>query len=270
MSILNDPKLYEHLGGLPALRIVEDILRKHGVDISRGDVSGVSFINKFGRNEDIDIANNEDVWDGGGTYPFLSAAGILHFVSDNINDTSAGTGARTIKIFGLGFDYNEIDEIISMNGTTVVNTLKSYLRVYRAEVKTVGITEINEGTITAVNGSSIQLKILPEKGQTQMAIYTIPAGKTGYLLFYEASIAPAIRAVGFKDGITQFMVKPFGGAFNIKKISSLSTRGTSSVVSPVVIPDSIEEKSDTKFRAHANANNICIEVDYTILLVDNI
>jgi len=116
--------------------------------VAKGQVTGHSIVHKFGQNNDIGTAK-ETVWDVGGLYSYLTSATALKVSSDDANDTSDGTGARTVQIYGLNSDYDEIDETITLNGQTAVNTTKLYLRIYRMVVKTAGSGDEAAGNIFA-------------------------------------------------------------------------------------------------------------------------
>lgn len=78
---------------------------------------------------------------------FPAAAATLGVASTSVNDTSAGTGARTVLIDGLDSNYDRMTEVITLNGQTKVTTTKSFLRINDATVLTVGSLGWNEGTI---------------------------------------------------------------------------------------------------------------------------
>lgn len=151
--------------------------------IAEGRIPGYSFIEKFGENDDIDAANEEVVWDGGGDYTYQSSAQSVELVSDSASDTSAGSGAQEVIIEGLDGSYNLQSETVSTTGTTPVNLSNTYLRIFRAYVGDVGANEKNVGNITirVQGGGDTMALILADRGQTNMAIYTIPNGFTGYL-----------------------------------------------------------------------------------------
>jgi hypothetical protein len=121
----------------------------------------------------------EDVWDysGGGQRTLLTSAETMNIVSTDVNDTSAGTGARTITIVGLDENYNRITENVTLNGTSNVLTSKSYLRVGRMLVISAGSGLTNAGEITATASSSGEVQdVVPELGgiSSQCAL-TVPA-----------------------------------------------------------------------------------------------
>lgn len=65
------------------------------LQVSRGQISYHNTLFKYGYNPLI-INVNETIWDGGGIYAYPAAVAIMYVSSSNTNDTSAGTGARTI------------------------------------------------------------------------------------------------------------------------------------------------------------------------------
>lgn len=168
--------------------------------ISAGDVTGYAAIHKFGRNPNVGNAP-ETIWMYGGKYQYLAfgAASTLYAYSANSEDSAAGDGARTITIQGLDNDFNEIEETVTVGGAA---TTLEFLRVYRAFVATAGSTNTNEGDVlisTASGGGGTVLADIGTigtgttfgLGQTQLALYTIPAGKAGYLTTWNVGLAPA-------------------------------------------------------------------------------
>lgn len=77
--------------------------------IGFAQVPGHRRIAAIGNNPDLDTATlPEDIWTGGGGYPWLTASTALELLSSSANDTSAGTGARTVTINGLDINYAEV------------------------------------------------------------------------------------------------------------------------------------------------------------------
>jgi hypothetical protein len=152
--------------------------------VQQGKVPGYSMVNKFGYNPTIGSGSFETIWETGGNYSWQSTAVTVDVVSDDVNDDVAGTGARTLRIQGLDGSYNFAEETVDMDGTTTVTTTQTFLRVFRMSVETAGSSGNNEGTITVTytGGSDVAATISAGNGQTLMALYTIPAGYTGYLL----------------------------------------------------------------------------------------
>lgn len=77
--------------------------------IGFAQVPGYRRVAAIGNNPDLDTATlPEEIWTGGGVYPWLTASTALEIVSSSANDTSAGTGARTVTINGLSDAYAEV------------------------------------------------------------------------------------------------------------------------------------------------------------------
>lgn len=142
------------------------------------------YVQKFGRTPDIDAAGgNEEVWDGESAYTYITAAAAMKISSTDAKDTSAGVGARTVRVFGLDTNWQEVSQDVTMNGVTGVSIPTSLIRVYRAYILTVGSEEDNAGDIWIGTGTITDgvpavkhAGIKAGMGQTLMAVYTVPNG----------------------------------------------------------------------------------------------
>ncbi len=156
-----------------------------GGDIVDGSVTGTSGVVKFGRNAAVG-ATQEDIWETGGTYTgFLTAASAVRIrAGGNAADDAAGAGARSIEVEGLDQNWNVAKETITTAGASASTaTTTTFIRVYRVCVVDVGTyTGTNTGTISVeTTGGALMATVEAGLGQTQMAIYTVPAGKTAYV-----------------------------------------------------------------------------------------
>ena len=116
--------------------------------VAKGDFTGYSNVSKFGYNPAVSTIAYESIWEGSNAYPWQTVADQLEVLSSSANDSSAGTGARTVELQGLDSSWNLLTETITMNGTTAVTTTGSFLRIFRARVVTAGTSLRNEGDIT--------------------------------------------------------------------------------------------------------------------------
>lgn len=242
------------------------------LQVSRGQISYHNTLFKYGYNPLI-INVNETIWDGGGIYAYPAAAAVMYVSSSNTNDTSAGTGARTIYIEGLDTNYNVITENVTLNGQTQVATTKSFLRIYRSYVLTAGTGGTNAGDIyigttgasSGVPTGTFYAKITAGEAQTLMAVYTVPAGKTFYL-----NTGTATHGTGTSGGVymtVRFMTRSFGGVFRTAtKIDVVE----SEITFPFLYPLKLEEKTDIEVRAICNKNqNNAVSATFEGVLVDN-
>lgn len=123
----------------------------------------------------------------------LNTPSTLAISSSSANDASpSGTGARTLKLFGLGSDKTFITETIALSGQTVVTTTNSFYRLFWARVESTGtaITGCNAGDIYIIKSgtggsysggvpgtftiASAIAKILAQTNQGGSCFYTTP------------------------------------------------------------------------------------------------
>jgi len=240
------------------------------IPIAAGSVTGYKAIHKFGRNPNVGNAP-ETVWMYGGKYQYLDvgAASTLYAYSANAQDSASGTGARTITIQGLDNNFNEIEETVTVGGAA---TTLEFLRVYRAFVATAGSLNTNIGDVlisTASGGGGTVLADIGTVGtgstfglgQTQLALYTVPAGKRGYLTTWNVGLAPANNkaTVLLKsrelDGAAAFRTKDI-----VDLVGGYHTQNYS-------IPLCFPAKTDIEILASGDTSSI-ISSSFDIILVD--
>jgi hypothetical protein len=236
-----------------AVRVAQDVDTIH------------TFIEKFGRNTDVDTAAAEDIWDGGGVYAFPSAAAATTIVSSDGADDVGGTGALTVEVQGLDASNVLTTETVVMTGAVAVTLATEYKRVFRAKVVTAGSGEVNAGNIQIKHGATVLAQISIGMGQTLMAIYTVPAGFAGYLLGFYASMNR--RTATTCDIFVQ--VREAGEAWNTKMVIGLNSAASSYLKHdyPVPIPrDGFAAGTDIRMRAEVGANDVDISAGFTMLL----
>ncbi len=117
----------------------------------------------------------------------MTTGTALEVVSSSVNDTSAGSGARTVKIEGLDGNYAPFAETVTLAGTTPValaNT--SVIAINKFFVVTAGSGLANAGTVDVrtVSGGTIKSRIQALAESVNMAaefVYTVPASMYGLL-----------------------------------------------------------------------------------------
>lgn len=240
------------------------------LQVARGQVDGHNALFKFGINGDVGTSV-ETVWAQGGTYAYPAAATVMKISSSSANDASAGTGARTISIAGLDANYNEISETVILNGQTEVNTVNSYLRIFRMYVVTAGSGATAAGTIYAGTGTvtsgvpaNIYGMITLTANQTQMAFWTVPAGYTLYLtgIYYSSANSTANASTNF-----QLIERPLNGVFRIQ--SSVRTAGNGDFVIDFHTPIFFLEKTDIEIRAVASAGASNVSAEFEGIYIKN-
>jgi hypothetical protein len=225
------------------------------IPIAAGEVGGYSHINKFGYSDNI--ANLSTIWDGSNIYTYSTSAGIVTVTSDALTN---GDDGAVIEVQGLDADYNIVVQDITISGSTGIGST-NLIRIFRARVKTPATGETtNVGDIDIDIGTALRAKILEGKGQTLMAVYTVPAGKTAYLLNITMSVDKNV------DVIYKLIARPIeDGGFNIK--GQFGTFGTP-IDHNYPVPLKFEEKTDIEVRADAG-NSCGGGATFDIILVDN-
>jgi hypothetical protein len=252
----------------------EPILRTTGssfdyaINISAGAVEGVSYIEKFGMNVDVD-SNKETIWDGGGIYSYVASPETVAITSSSGNDSAAGTGARTVEIQGLNSAYEVVTETLTVGGSAGTQT---FIRIFRAVVKSAGTSGVNEGviSITSSSTSTVLASIGVDgtgsnaagRGQTFMSLYTVPAGKTAYLTQWTVGAGKQNT-----DAVAFILARPFGQtAWNSKDIITVSATTYSK---DYKIPLQFTEKTDIEVRAYSTTNNSLVSSTFNLILYDN-
>jgi hypothetical protein len=228
------------------------------MEVAEGEFAAYAAVNKFGRNPDIDIGT-EDIWSQGGTWVAPTAARVHALVSSSVEDDPdkggavAGTGAFTVQVQGLDDAYAEVSETVTLNGTASVNTVNSYRIIHRMIVLTAGTSGSNVGTLTATAATdgTVSVAIVAGKGQTQLGIYMIPAGKTGYLYAYGGSYNGSANS----SVTIELLAKPDGGAWNLKGSLGLSSAGGNIGAREYAIPVRYAAKTLLKLQATSDAAN---------------
>lgn len=143
-------------------------------EVAMGKRQGRSTVNKFAFNADVDTGSQEIVASFGGTFNIMTTADTLEVVSTSANDTSLGTGARIVQIIGIDADFLTQTELVTLNGTTAVTTVNSWLGVNRVVVISSGTSQYNEGDINIEDTAGTvgtQAQVLATSSVTQQAIY---------------------------------------------------------------------------------------------------
>ena len=228
---------------------------------------GESYIQKFGRNPDIDSAAPEDIWDRGGLWVAPTTGRIHDIVSTDANDTGAGTGAQTVDIFGLDTNYDEQNETVTLNGITNVPTVGTYQRIFRMIVRTAGSGGSNVGTITATAqvDATVTAQINPANNQTLMAIYTIPNGKRGALQSIYASIIKS-QAVA---GQVFLYFREEGAPWRVAFFFGLASDGTTTHDHVFTPPAIGFPKTDIRLLVDVTANNADVAGGFSIVLFND-
>ena len=163
--------------------------RNYFYEVSTGRITGKSTVHKFGY---ASVGTTLQPVCSSGVYQVPTTLQGLEIVSSSANDTNGGSGAQTVYVEGIGTGWAVVSETVTMNGLTAVALANQYFRIYRWYVVSSGTyasatAGSHVGTLTIrAAGAGATWSTLPISpfpvGQSLIAAYTVPTGKTARLL----------------------------------------------------------------------------------------
>lgn len=119
------------------------------------------------------------IWPKNTAYVFPTVASVMTLYSTSALDTT-----QTVLVDGLDADYNEISEVVALNGQTGTNTVNHYFRIN-------GLTVLNDSPVGDIAlGTGVALLGVPTNTYgfiaatdniSQSAVYTVPNGWSLFL-----------------------------------------------------------------------------------------
>lgn len=243
------------------MSMIQDIIRLPLglLGIAARHYQGLEHVHKFGAVPAMSVNTTGTIWDVNDTvYPWASfaSAGTLSIPAVNASDDG-----KTVRIEGLDANYYEITEDVTVSSSTATTTNQSFIRVYRAFVTNGSAT--NVANINIQKGGVTVARITANRSSTSMSIYTVPAGKTAYLMKGVATCQAGSDATG------DMYVRYFGEA-SFRIGHSFEVAGTGGeYMYEFGIPLRIPEKSDIDVRASVRSNNARLTAAFDIILETN-
>jgi len=221
------------------------IIRNYDLDVGFGVVPGVRRVSAAGNNPDIDTGP-EDIWTGGGLYPWLTTATALEIVSDSAADAADGTGSRTVLINGLTAEFVEVSQTVTLNGLTAVAIPTSLYRVQSAIVVTAGSGRVNAGmlSIRDAGGGTVRGILQAGYGITRQSQFTVPAG---YTLSVNHAILCINRPSTARDATLATFIQAENGAYRMTVEVSVDGNAYRHEAVPGII---VPEKTDFGIRCN--------------------
>lgn len=239
------------------------------LQVARGQIVGHRSVTIFGFNPDVD-QTEVSVWPLKSLITRPATALQMRVSSTNINDTAAGTGARTIVIEGLDGDYNEVTETVTLNGQTFVSTTASFLRINYMYVATAGSSlsaegdiYVGTGTVTAGVPATVYGIIKFNYNDTITGAYTVPAGHTAYL-------SQGLFSTGQASGSTQVQGRLLAfGIDGIRRTAAVTTLNNGVADYVFEYPTPFPEKTTLEATAVGSANNNSVSTMFILVLIKN-
>jgi len=162
------------------------------LQLARGEICNHSSINKFGRNTTVASGATETVWDGSSTYTFPTDTTTMTHIRAAAD--SATTQGAVIELQGLDSNWDLVTQTKALDGTnstTEVELDTALIRCFRMRVLDASVMDQNiwlgDDDFVVAAAKAI---IVAGNNQTEMAIYTVPAGYSAYVTSYYAREHP--------------------------------------------------------------------------------
>lgn len=217
----------------------------------------------------------EPIWPESAAYTVLAAAMSTPYIaSSSANDTAAGTGTRTVKVEGIDTSYVAFSEILSTNGLTSVNlATANVLFINKTTQLTAGSGLTNAGIIRVGTGSNtsgvpavVHSHMAVGFGQSQTAMYAVPASKTLLIRNITAS-SYGVTAGQTVEVVADIYNSPVTSLqYTRRFFPSLSQAGSSGMTYPGMIK--VSAKEVIIFQALSAASTGPIMLQAECLLID--
>jgi hypothetical protein len=261
IAIVNESDVLEGLVNkvrrLPTEEFFFEVAKGNVVDHDTGTI--------FGRNQDVDPAAAELLWDYGGLEVYLTADTELFLSSDNAGDTN-------VNVFVWGLDENYAFKIETHLFTSGLSqqSIGNFFRLFRLVVVAGGDAPLGDIYCAEADTHPLGIPDTPAKvhalmaagdGVTHKASGTVPAGYTMHVVRMFQGVRRA------EDTVIVFRSKAFGAPMFVESTSfPLYQSSGFFTFSPPFI---IAEKTDFEFLASTVTNNTEVTLNIGYILVRN-
>lgn len=237
----------------------------YDIRVALGLVPGHDTGTIFGRNQDVDPAAAELLWDFGGLETYLIADTELFLSSTNVGDTNVN-----VFVWGLDDEYNfKIETHLFTSGQSQ-QSIGSFFRLFRLVVVAGGDAPLGDiycaQADTLILGvpqtaSKVHSLMAVGTGITHKASGTVPAGYTMNVVRMFQGVRRA------EDTVIVFRSKAFGAPMFVESTSFplYQSSGFFTFSPPFVIA----EKTDFEFLATTVTNNTEVTLNIGYILVEN-
>jgi len=246
----------------------EEIMADYYLDISKGLIPGHSVVNKFGGNPDVADDTTEDIWDGGGSYPWPTTVDITH-ISQLVDQAALRSG--TIEVQGLDVNWNlvvQTKDLNASNTTTLVALDTPLIRVFRKKVLA---DVVSDSEIVSTNaGDTITYsQISIGQNQTLMALYTVPANRTAFMTQYYGTVIDATNKTPTSTKFKLWAADRFNGyEFQLKHALGIP-EGGNKITHEFKPYAKFNQKTDIRINALPLDEGAQIAGGFDLILVEN-
>ena len=255
--------------------LVVNGVSNYDLEVARGNVEGVSRVNKFGTNPAIATADDpEDVWSTGGDIPYLAAAGSFEVFCGTAADDTGGTGMQSVTVEGLDANWDAKTQTVATAGagTGITALTGTWMRIFRMYGATWGSGGANAGVIicrvASAGATHATIPLINGEGQNQslMCSYTVPADKTAFIEAFHVGVG-RLTSAGWAQAALQIRLE--GGEFRTKHTTIASSNGSGHIMHNFNMPLTAPEKSDIKLRVLEVSATVQVDGGFDLYIVND-
>lgn len=248
-----------------------------GLAIAEGRVTGKTSVNKFGYAPNFDVADDfVTVWDGAEAGAVWESMNYVYSTSADIDSLCAedNLDTQTVEVQGLDSNFDLINQTKTLTGNTPVALDTALIRVFRMKnidsesFRNHIFCYVGAGTTVSSgipqDGTKVRAVIHAAENQTEMAVFTIPNQKTGYMRSWYASTAGAKKD---SKHTIKILARPFGGVFQLKQRRNFTSE-TGLDPQPYDTPPSYGAKTDIEMVVDTDKDDSGASAGFNIVLVD--
>ena len=261
IALVNNDNAYQGLVNKDRRLPVEEFY----FEVAKGNVADHDTGTIFGRNQDVDPAAAELLWDFGGLEIYLTADTEVFLSSTDAGDTNVN-----VFVWGLDDNYNfKIETHLFTSGLSQ-QSIGNFFRIFRLVVVAGGAAPLGDiycaeaDTLTlGVPDTAAKVHALMAAGDgvTHKASGTVPAGYTMHVVRMFQGVRRG------EDAVIVFRSKTFGAPMFVESTSfPLYQSSGFFVFDPPFI---IAEKTDFEFLATTVTNNTEVTLNIGYILVRN-
>lgn len=252
------------------------------LDISRGLTTGISTVQKFGRNTAVGTSFVPVALGGVYQTPQSGSATTLRIkAGGNANDTAAGTGARAVTLQGLDENFALVEETLATAGASASSaTTTTFTRLFRAWVSSSGTYATaaagsHSGNIVIENGAggtdwlTIDSTGFP-KGQSEVGAYSVPAGSTAHIFLTDVTIdsGKTVDLLFFHRAGADDTSAPYSAMRAKSVLTGIQSTGLPVLTGRTIPFGPFVGPCDVGFMAKVSATTGSVSVEFEIFLIE--
>ncbi len=245
------------------------------LEVQKGNVEGHTAVFRAGKIEEVGTLVNSINFGISGVTPLKTVAGKFHLSSTSTDDALGEIGAEAILLNGLDANFIQTQEIVVLDGTTVVSTVNDYigfpssLIVFHPTGGQYPLFTLREaqGEITVYDdiGEEIEVMKIGIFGGSSFnfgshAAYIVPLSHTLFISQFTAGVNQGKNAVVEARGQFEGTVVATLIAFDLFE---------NTISLPLNPPSNVPEKSVIELTAFSSAAGVDVFASFEAVLVEN-